>query len=49
MRMSRIGIVNTLCCAIGPLLAWNAYWVMRYWHAIEMLWGDLSRCVADLL
>lgn len=48
MRISQTQIVNGLCCMIGPLLAWNAYWIMRYWHAIELLWGDVLRCVAAL-
>ena len=45
MKISRVLIVNTLCCAIGPLLAWNAYWVVRYWPAIVLLWEDTIRWV----
>lgn len=27
-RISRILLINTLCTAIGPLLAWDLWWAL---------------------
>jgi hypothetical protein len=45
IRISQTLIVNSLCCAIGPLAAWNAWWIITYWPTITSTWGDLLRCV----
>ena len=43
VRVSRVLIVHQLCVAIGMLLAWNAYWVIRYWSAVESLYWEAVR------
>lgn len=43
MRVSQTHLINLLSCAIGPLLAWDLWWVLRYWPTIVSLWGDALR------
>ena len=49
MKVSRTLVINSLCCAIGPVLAWNLWWVIRYWPALVCLGEDVYRCVAVAL
>jgi hypothetical protein len=39
-------IVNTLCCGIGALGAWDAWWLLRYRHVLWELWGEVLRWLA---
>lgn len=43
IRISRALILNTLCCAIGVVGAWDAWWLIRYRHVLWYLWGDFLR------
>lgn len=46
MRVSRVAIVNTLCCAIGALLATNATIIYPYRYELYQLWMEAIRCIA---
>lgn len=46
IRISQTLIVNSLCCAIGPLLAWNLWWVWRYRHVLAQLWQTAKGLLA---
>jgi hypothetical protein len=43
LGISRTLVTNTLCCAIGILGAWDAWWLLRYRHALWSLWGETLR------
>lgn len=45
MKVSKTLIVNTLCCAIGPLLAWNISWLWAYRFTLSQLMKDILTCV----
>lgn len=38
-------IINTLCCVIGPLLAWNASWLWHYRSTLYQLVEEAKRCI----
>jgi hypothetical protein len=42
-HISQVLILNTLCCLIAALLAWNAAWLIRYWPVITGAWFDFWR------
>jgi hypothetical protein len=50
IRISQVLILNTLCAIIGQLLAFNAWYIWRYWHVItrlpQELWQWLSAVVS---
>ncbi len=43
VRVSRTLIVNSLCCAIAIVGAWDAWWLIRYRHVLWSLWGEMLR------
>ena len=43
MRLRGTLIQNSICCAIGVLIWWNAAWIMAYWGPITGLWYDIWR------
>jgi hypothetical protein len=45
MRMSDIGIVNTLCAAIGYFAAVNIAYIVNHWSQIHGLWMDFWRAM----
>jgi hypothetical protein len=45
MRISRALIINTLCCAVGLLAAWNAAIVYPYRHDLYRIYEEIARCV----
>lgn len=42
-RISEVQIANALCCGIGALAAYNAYYIIKYWGVIVSLWGEATR------
>lgn len=45
MKLSRTGIVNTLCCAIGVVLAYDLPWFMEAYRVLPPFIMELWRCV----
>ena len=39
-RVSQVLILNILCCAIGVVGAWDAWWIIRYQGAIQSLFSE---------
>lgn len=47
MRVSRVLITNSLCGAIGFLIAVNIRIIWPYRYMLRHLWGDFWQCVTD--
>lgn len=43
LPISRVLILNTLCCLVAALGAYNATWIIHYWGAIAGLFHDIWR------
>jgi hypothetical protein len=48
MRISRTLITNSLCSAVGFLLAVNISIIWPYRHALLQLWKEIFQCAAPL-
>jgi len=45
VRVSRVLITNTLCAAVGVMLAVNITYLWEHWGIIRGLWEEVWRCV----
>ena len=45
IRVSQVLILNTLATGCGGLLAWNLYWVIKYWGTICSTASEVGRFI----